>query len=173
MAKRGRPAKVKTEGAKLQAVNGDVLVQLVKSKAENKQKIGELNGEHGSRVKHHTELSGLNKTAYGFICKLDGMTPGAREEALTCLDLYIDLMHEKKRWEAHVGDLAAQAEAASRAEGKPGDEQEDDHRTQFMKDNAAARLREAEAAEATVKTNVTAIKRGISKLPVEAVPAVH
>jgi hypothetical protein len=152
-------AKPKTEGAKMQAVNADVLVQLVSTKADNKIKIGEINGELGGRVKHHVELSGLNKVAYGFICKLDGMTPSAREEALTCLDLYIDMMHEKARWESHAGDLAAQAEAALNDDvGAPDDDT--DIRPPYLIEQERQRVQD----DAQVASNVTTLQRGISPL---------
>jgi hypothetical protein len=60
-------AKAKTEGAKMQAVNADVLVALVTEKADNKIKIGGINGGFGARVKHHVELSGLNKGAFAIL----------------------------------------------------------------------------------------------------------
>ena len=166
MAKRGRPAKEKVE-VSFKAINANVLVQLIKTKAENKVSIGELNGDLGSQIKHHSEMSGLNKAAFGFLAKLNSMKEQDREACLDSLSLYCDMMIEKGVWPKHLGDLATQAEAASREPVPADDEQEEadeDLRPQFMKDNEAARLVEEVAEKALIENNVTSIKRGIQPL---------
>ena len=166
MAKRGRPAKAEVV-VNFKQINANVLVQLIKTKAENKTKIGELNGEFGSQIKHHAEMSGLNKDAFGFVAKLNKMNEQNREACRASLSLYCDMMIEKGVWSKHFGDLAAQAEAASREPVPVDDEQEEaeeDPRPQFTKDNEAAKLAEEAAAQAQVQNNVTNIQRGIKPL---------
>jgi hypothetical protein len=148
------------------AINANVLIQLVKTKSENKAKIGEINGELGASIKHHTELSGLDKAAFGFLCKLNGMKEQDRSQSLASLNLYADMMVEKRIWTEHVGDLANMAEQASNADqhGPSDDEQdEQDIRPPHLIEAERQRL----AEEAQVTNNVTQLQRGIK--PLEAV----
>ena len=172
---RGRPKKeVKAEQVE-KVVNANILVQLVKSKAENKATIGDLNGQLSGQIKHHVELSGLDRAAFAFICNLNTMKGDARERALRSVSLYADMMVEKKVWETHVGDLADQAAAAEAAnKNEPAspaptdDEQpEEDLRSDMQKRMEADRLAQeaAAASEAVIKAeNASKIRRGISKL---------
>lgn len=172
--------------ATVQAINANVLVQLVKSKSDNKVKIGEINGELGGRIRHHKELSGLDPIAYGVICKLDNKSEQDRAAILGNIQLYADMMIEKGRWQKHLGDLAEQAAAAAEANSNQPDnepvpatdEQQDDPRPESLKRRHAEIEAEQKAAaeppaETVATSNVTKLRRGIKKLetPAEAVVA--
>jgi hypothetical protein len=87
------------------------------------------------------------------------MTPKAREETLTCLDMMVDQMYEKKRWEPHTGDLAVQAEAASKAADSMVDD-DVDIRPLHLIEAERQRLHDAKAAE----VNAAMIHGGIAPL---------
>jgi hypothetical protein len=152
--------KNKTEAAKMQVINKDVLVQLIKKKAENRVDIATMNGDLGAKIKHHKDLSNLNPWAFAAMCKLNSMKMADREEARTALDLYCDMAEETGLWEAHVGDLASMAEAAHNAEQHDSSDDEQNFRPPHLIAQEAQRLDE----EAHVASNVRSL-RSIRGMP--------
>jgi hypothetical protein len=184
MAKRGRPPKQKTEAnkQKMVAIQPDVLVALLKEKADNKTKIQGINGEFGSRLKHHVDLGGLDKAAFAFVSKLNSMTTEDRDHTLSSLELYCDIMEQKGIWERHVGDLAnmaAEAQKDAETNSDNGDEKapvsdeqdEEDVRPRYLIEAEKQRLAEEAAAADQIKTNATTLRRGIRKREPEAATA--
>ena len=133
-------------------VNEKQLVALVQEAAAVKTRTASIAGVFGERVKAAVENGHLNKKAFSIVAGLHKMPDELRRnDAIRSLRLYLDMLDEALWHTGHAGDLFDEDE----------DEAED-------KDEADAE-QEPDPVDAQTAENVRLLKRGIKKLPEEAV----
>jgi hypothetical protein len=152
-------------------INSKVLVGLVKAAARVKSEAAEIRGGYGASVKSAKE-NGLDVRALKVIEVADaiGRNRGvaARDAFLRNITLYADKMVEEKHWESFVGDLAEQAEAATKAnvevievDGPANANQPDNEPVPATDEQPEEAAPAVDPVAEVVASNVTKLRRGI------------
>lgn len=103
----------------IQLPNKSIVLALFKKGAEVKQKTSSISSEYGERIKAQIENGNLHRRAYSTAEKIayKALTNEiAALQEISHLRYLLDIVEDEIRKKGHVGDLAEQADAASKAD---------------------------------------------------------